>query len=214
MFSKIINEIKFFFKSISFIDKSITIDNMTYNNIDDLLITHKWFNEYKNNVFIDYIEKKVDELAETENIKMFSVSFDELNKDVEDDEKKALGVFYYLESKKIITYESLEPWYKIINKEVPISKVYPRIELTERSDVFIKLHELGHYFIYKRDQVQSEPAANLFIEEFFDNYLPPFFKWIYQIEIKIRGNMDLNFTVDECKQYWKQYCEFKNNFDK
>ncbi len=190
MFSKIINEIKFFFKSISFIDKSITIDNMTYNNIDDLLITHKWFNEYKNNVFIDYIEKKVDELAETENIKMFSVSFDELNKDVEDDEKKALGVFYYLESKKIITYESLEPWYKIINKEVPISKVYPRIELTERSDVFIKLHELGHYFIYKRDQVQSEPAANLFIEEFFDNYLPPFFKWIYQIEIKIRGNMD------------------------
>jgi hypothetical protein len=214
MFSKIINEIKLFFKSISFIDKSITIDNMTYNNIDDLLITHKWFNEYKNNVFIDYIEKKVDELAETENIKMFSVSFDELNKDVEDDEKKALGVFYYLESKKIITYESLEPWYKIINKEVPISKVYPRIELTERSDVFIKLHELGHYFIYKRDQVQSEPAANLFIEEFFDNYLPPFFKWIYQIEIKIRGNMELNFTVDECKEYWKQYCEFKNNFDK
>ncbi len=90
MFSKIINEIKFFFKSISFIDKSITIDNMTYNNIDDLLITHKWFNEYKNNVFIDYIEKKVDELAETENIKMFSVSFDELNKDVEDDEKKSI----------------------------------------------------------------------------------------------------------------------------
>ncbi len=36
--------------------------------------------------------------------------------------KKALGVFYYLESKKIITYESLEPWYKIINKEVPILK--------------------------------------------------------------------------------------------
>lgn len=214
MFSKIINEIKLFFKPMLLIDKTITIDNITYNCIDDLLITHKWFNEYKNRVFIDYIEKKVIELAETENIKMFSVSYDELNKNVENENDKAVGVFFYFESKKVITYESLEPWYKILNKEVPISKVLPRIELSERADVFTMLHELGHYFIYKRDKVQSEPAANLFIEEFFDNYLPPFFKWIYQIEVKIRGNMELNFTVEECKEYWKQYCEFKENYEK
>ena len=99
-----------------------------------------------------------------------------------------------------------------VNNKIPAP--IPRIEISEKSDVFILLHELGHYFIYKREQEQSEALANLFIEEFFDNYLPPFFKWIYQNEIKNRCNMDLNFTVDECKEHWKQYCEFRNNFDK
>lgn len=205
MLSKIVNEIKLFFKTVLLIDNT--------NKIDDLLIQHKWFNEYVKKVFIDYIEQKARELAETENIKIFSVSYDEINKGVEDENEKSVGIFHYYRNKKVVTYESLENFYKLSNKSVPINKVFPRIEMSERGDVFTMLHELGHYFIYKRDQSQSESAANLFIEEFFDNYLPPFFKWIYQIEVKIRGNMELKFTLEECKEYWKQYCEFRDNYE-
>lgn len=190
-----------------------TIDNSTIH-VDELIITHKWFNEYKEKVFVDYIENKIEELAAKEKIRIFPVLFDELNKNVQIEKDKAVGIFFYFENRKVISYESLENEYKKLNKPVPISKVFPRIEMSEKGNVFTLLHELGHYFIYKRNQVQSEKAANLFIEEFFDNYLPPFFKWIYQIEIKIRGNMDLKFTLEECKEYWEKYCEFKNNFEK
>lgn len=137
---------------------------------------------YKENVFIDYIEEKARELANNENVGIFSVFFDELNKDEKIESDKAVGIFRYPN----------------------------RIEISEYGDVFTILHELGHYFLYKRGLPQSEAGANLFIEEFFDNYLPPFFKWIYQIEIKIRGNMNLNFTTYEIETHIKEYNNFKN----
>ena len=136
---------------------------------------------YKEKVFIDYIEEKARELANKENISLFSVSFSELNKDEILENDKAVGIFKYPN----------------------------RIEITEYGDVFTILHELGHYFLYKRNMTQSEAGANLFIEEFFNTYLPPFFKWIYQIEIKIRGNMDLNFSTLEIEKYIREYKTFK-----
>lgn len=180
--------------------------------IDSFDIKYLYLNKYKDHILLDYIEKKARELANNEDIKIFSVLYDELNKDETDENLKAIGLFSYYKSKKVCKYETLESEYKKLNKNVPLEEVYPRIEITEKGDVFTILHELGHYFLYKRDQVQSEAAANLFVEEFFDNYLPPFFKWIYQIEIKIRGNMGLTFSSLECYNHWEEYCKWiKNN---
>ena len=43
-------------------------------------------------------------------------------------------------------------------------------------------------------QGESEKAADAYCEEFFDKYLPSFFKWIYQIDIKVRTNKKIEFT--------------------
>jgi hypothetical protein len=88
----------------------------------------------------------------------------------------------------------------------------PRIELSEKADVFTLLHEIGHYFIYKRDQEQTESAADAYCEEFFDNYLPEFFKWIFQIELQVYTKKSRqDFTTFECLKYYKQYKEWIEN---
>jgi len=180
-------------------------------NFNSIEIRYKYLELYKDSTLLDYIEEKARELADIEDIKIFSVLYDELNKDETDEDSKAVGLFSYYKSKKVCKYETLESEYKKLNKNVPLEQVFPRIEITEKGDVFTILHELGHYFIYKTDQEQSENAANLFIDEFFDKYLPPFFKWIYQIEIKVRGNMDLKFTELECYENWEEYCNWTKN---
>ena len=88
----------------------------------------------------------------------------------------------------------------------------PRIELIEDDDIlFTLIHELGHYFIYKNGGVQSEEKADLYIEEFFDNCLPPFFKWVFQITIKVRTKKELKFLNEESFLYWKDYQTFFNS---
>ena len=56
--------------------------------------------------------------------------------------------------------------------------------------------------------IQSEAGANFYCEEFFDNYLPPFFKWIYQIDINIRTNKKLKYSPLEAYTYWNEYQKF------
>lgn len=161
-----------------------------------------------------YIEKKAYELSESENIKVFNVSFDEINKNIKDEDSKAVGRFLYVKNENVVEY------FYNLSKIILTDKSYndiryysiPRIELTEQSDSFVFIHELGHYFIYKRELEQSEAAADAYCEEFFDKYLPSFFKWIYQIEIKVRANKNINFTKLECYNYFKEYKEWiKNN---
>ena len=152
------------------------------------------FSEYQKNVFLNYIEEKVLELAKNEGIQIFSVPFDEMNKNEVDEDSKAVGKFIYYKDKQVTTYyETTFPtrYGNLTKNDLPREKVLPRIEISDQGDVYTILHELGHYFIYKRDQIQSEAGANMFIEEFFENYLPPFFKWIYQIEIKIRTKKNI-----------------------
>jgi hypothetical protein len=120
-----------------------------------------------------------------------------MNKDEKDENKKAVGTFRY------IPKESL-----IVNN---IIGYRPKILLSEKADIFTLLHELGHYFLYKRDEPQSEYAADLFIEEFICEYLPPFFKWIYQIDIKIRSKKELNFSCVEYYTYLKEYEKWIEN---
>jgi len=175
--------------------------------------TYKWLDIYKchkKRFLIDYIEEKVDKLSKNENIPIFSVSFDDINKDVINENEKAVGLFiYYKDNKKRAEHESIVK--RLKNYKIPVCDTIPRIEITKKGDVYTKIHELGHYFLYKRNLPQSEASANMFIEEFFDNYLPPFFKWIYQIELKVRTKKEYNFTDKEAYNYYKEYKNFIKN---
>jgi len=165
---------------------------------------------YKNLVLIDYINKKTREVLNKENIKIINVPFDEMNINEKIETNKSVGVFRYLKDESLIEYENMINEYKKLNINISDSETYPRIEISEKGNIFDILHELGHYFIYKRKGVQSEANANLFIEEFFDNYLPPFLKWIYQIEINVRSNKILKYTsLDNYNNYHK-YIKNKN----
>jgi len=194
---------------MKFIDKIKNYFLKIWVNIFWVVYNYKYFEPYQERVFIDYIEKKAIELSDNEGVKIFSVPFDEMNKNETNDDEKAVGLFLYFKDDKIMAeYDTIARINKTLNITTPRERVYPRIEISEKGDVFTILHELGHYFLYKRGLPQTEKDANLFIEEFFDNYLPPFFKWIYQIEVKIRGNMELKFTDLENYNNWNAYKKF------
>jgi Zn-dependent peptidase ImmA (M78 family) len=173
-----------------------------------------WFGLYSKKVLLDYIENKVKELANKENIPIFNVSFDDMNIGVTDENEKSIGTFNYCkDSESKIEYKRILDQLKKCNlyDKRPKNHILPRIELSEKADLYTLIHELGHYFLYKRNMNQSEQGADKFIEEFFDNYLPPFFKWIYRIELQIRTKKELNFSPKEDYMYYKQYKEFVKN---
>lgn len=168
---------------------------------------------------MSYINKKARELAQKEQIEVFDVSFEELNKNDIDRKHLASGSFFYYKKAEIRKEgETLSRKYvessKILGYPVEKDKVVPRIEITESNDyiegyeAITLLHELGHYFIYKVDGEQSEPEADAYVEKFFDQYLPPFFKWVFQITIKTRGNKELEFTDMESFLYYQDYKNF------
>jgi hypothetical protein len=181
------------------------------------LYSHKWFDLYLEKVFLDYIDKKARELAETELVPIYSVLYDDVNKDEPVEDDKAIGLFIYHKDKSTYTeYYRLRDIVQKLGVDITVYPEYkpvPRIEITERAEnAFTLIHELGHYFLYKRDQPQTELDANLYVEEFFDTYLPPFFKWIYQIEINVRIKRKLIFTDIENYTLWNDYNEYiKNN---
>lgn len=176
------------------------------------MFKYKFLDLNTSKVFIDYIEEKARKLAEEENIKIFFVPFDEMNKDETDESKKAVGLFRYInknEVENIAKYKDVVRYHQKIYGDITQKFLFPRIEICEKADVFVILHELGHYFIYKKDLQQSEPDADQFIEEFFDNYLPPFLKWIYQFEISVRSTRKLEYTAEESKLHYENYLKFK-----
>ena len=184
--------------------------------IDYGMIQYKYLDLQHENVFIDYIEEKARELTDKEGINIYFVPYDEMNKNEPDQYKKAIGMFKSMNNDNLIEYERIMSNFK---KEYPKSNLgfefeFPRIEITEKADVFTILHELGHYFLYKRNIKQSEEGANLYIEEFFNNHLPSFFKWIYQIDIQVRGGKKIKYTSLECYKYFKEYHKFKLEYGK
>jgi len=173
---------------------------------------YKYLEPYGKSVLIDYIEEKARELADKEDIKIISVLFADINKDEPIEGNKAVGLFRYLKEESLVEYQRIIKDFKNSNPTTTIldTNIYPRIEISELGNVFVILHELGHYFLYKRNIKQSEAGADLYIEEFFDNYLPPFLKWIYQIDINVRCDKKLKYTPLESYTHWKEYCKWKN----
>ena len=177
-----------------------------------------------------YIDKKARELATSEGVSVFDVSYEEMNKK-DNKEDWSVGLFiYYKNKKKQKDYEllvqDLKNTYESIFKKPFEESIYysdysgrkninPRIELAiDRAGVFTLLHELGHYFIYKKEEDQSEDKADLYIDEFFDEHLPPFFKWCCQIMINVRTKntkTKMIFSEEESFMYWKDYQLFFEN---
>ena len=153
--------------------KNKTIEIITPKERIPALIKYEFLDLYEKNVLIDYIENVARELAESEGVKIFDISFDEMNKDRKDP-NKAVGVFIYLNpdlnKEYLIEYQYVVDESKRLSQTLPTNLVYPRIELSEKYNVFTLIHELGHYFLYKRGIVQSEEGANIYIEEFFNDH--------------------------------------------
>ena len=136
-----------------------------------------------------HIWDKAYALAEQEKVKVYQVPYDVLNAS-RSPSKEATAIFVYSEEGQFS------------------SQNMPRIVLSERASVWTLIHELGHYFIYKKGEKQSEKEAHVFISEFFQVF-PPFFRRIYQIQIKVYAKVDRpSFSSQEAYQHWKAYKKF------
>lgn len=168
------------------------------------LIKYRYLDFMNDNSIYNYIIQKAHEVASMENIEVEYMPYLALNHGMLDSNSNgAVGRFVYAKNNK---------------RQILSGKSYPRIELS--SDIlgidnlpFVFIHELGHYFLYKRNEEQSEKKADMFTEEFFDKYLPPFFKWLCQIPIKVRCNKEFHFTKVQCYEHLQDYIKFKKNIE-
>lgn len=179
--------------------------------IDFGLIKYEYLNKSENPILLDYIKEKALELANSEGIPIYFISYDELNQNETNEDEKAVGRFLYFKNKTakaqyeyiLNTLNSYKTPPKIDRK-----RDYPRIEISDRASIFTILHELGHYFMYKNEVKQTEEGANAYIEEFFDKYLLPFFKWIYQVELEVKCKKERNFSLIDCYNHNEAYKKF------
>jgi len=171
------------------------------------------FRKYKinKNKLKPFIESKIKQILEEEDILMVDVPYDEINKDhVGPEGEKAIGLFRYLKGnlndETYVRYMYLLS--EIDKTKLDYKYIYPRIEISEKGDLFTKLHELGHYFLYKKNVKQSEKAADYYIFTFFDKHLPPFFKWIFSIELEVYSETELKFSRRQIINFIKEYRKF------
>jgi len=190
---------------------------------------YKFLEIDKNQKLLDYIENKIYELAKSEGVEVFILPEAIINEKEVNKEKWASGKFKWLDLKDMSVQEresyqkKVDMVKKLINPTDPYYSIerrkltYPRIELISESQqdsrIMTFLHEMGHYFIYKKDEEQSETKADLYIPEFFDTHLPPFFKWVFQCWLSVYGRKDPNFKEikykkEESFQYWNDYQNF------
>ena len=193
----VVNKIKQFFKDIQI---RILSSDWQWNYI---FLSLEFNDKLKK-----HMSKIAHQLAESENIQIFYISSKEMNKEIN---KEVNGLFIYQNSENSQIYEKLKMNLYLNDKELEkIFKqreyVYPRIEISsDDGDIWTLIHELGHYFIYKRNEEQSEEKADLYSIEFFDNHLPPFFKWVFQIMYGIRIKQEITFTKKESYLYYQDY---------
>jgi len=177
----------------------------------------------KNQKLMDYIESKIYELSKSEGVEVFILPQEIVNEKEVNRENWACGKFKYLNLKDDVEKEEyqrkLNLALNLINPTDPYFAVekrkitYPRIELISEAEqdsrIMTFLHEMGHYFIYKKNEEQSEIKADLYIPEFFDTHLPPFFKWVFQCWLTVYGrNEEIKYTSEESFQYWNDYQNF------
>jgi hypothetical protein len=177
---------------------------------------------------LEFIYKIAEKVAEKENVPIFVLPIEELNKDEKDTKRWSAGVYFHLkkECNKIEREEKIRQLIEIYKLEtLPRELINPRIELGYEKGEKIEencwtlIHELGHHFVEKKGEEQSEEKADKYIEEFFDTYLPPFFKWAFQIMLGIRimgdkwevGGRYFKFSRWESFLYYKDLIEFTDN---
>lgn len=186
-------------------------------NSNGLNISYEYLNLSNDKDLLNYIKNKALELAKKENVNVYYISFKEINNGEIESPKSAVGKFISLS--KDTNFYRLK-FDNRINKmdlsveshNIPRELVFPRIEISDKGDEFVLLHELGHYFLNKRGKKQSEDAADEYCVEFFDKHLPPFFKWIFQIDLDVRAKICRNYTTREAYNYLEDYKKFKKEY--
>lgn len=191
------------------------LDFLKFSLIQPFVLYQYKYLDLESSKLLTYIEKIAMQVAENEDLFVRFVKFDDLNKYELDEKQKAVGVFKYLKKDNqvlILEYSSILEELKSKKLDIPDDYKYPRIELTEKYDVFVIIHELGHYFLYKNDQIQSEDSANAYIEDFFKSYLPEFFSWVFQINIRVRTKNEFKFSAYQSYLYYKEFNSWIKNY--
>lgn len=197
----------------------------TLRKYDLELKFEKQLEEIKSDIF-NYMSVLLKDITNKENILIIIKSLEELNKKEPDKQKWASGKYIYLNDK------SLEFRCRVIYHDILKSKrevyctdkilhtdekeyFYPRIELSEqnRDDIWFYstwMHELGHHFIQKRGDEQSEIDADKYIIEFFDTKLPLFYKYYFRHFLSVYCNKCKISNVEvDIKEAIKSFKEFK-----
>jgi hypothetical protein len=176
------------------------------------------------------VDDVLDNICKEEGIKMFHKAYDELNAGVEDEKKKALGMYVYtlnMEHQISIRRTYLEvvdlekkynKTYKEICEEAGIETTataedfyLPRILLCP--DALLKFgannyygtyfHELGHHFAVKEIGKHTEEDANKYGRKIILERLPFFFQLFPEFSFEFREGIDFELSMKETlRAYW------------
>lgn len=183
---------------------------MAWLSIDIYFLSFKL---QKHPVLIDLIEKKLKTICENEGIRVYNISYEELNKNVENEEQMALGKYCYTLDKE---YQQLiNEYVNSCNKLNMLTdcdsydddikrRVLPKILLCKEYQVKLfglcsyhstYLHELGHHFAVKDMQDNhSEEDADRYAYQIVVKEFPLFFQLIYDFHFSYRlKNTELSF---------------------
>jgi len=205
---KLIKKIKDYFGYLRFSFKYSIIWDKLYLNFMTNPVKETIYNE----PIINAIEKYVNDFIKKNNIETINVSFDEINKNILIEGEKVVGRFIYTEklknyiANKLINNEPVTPFPIILTYDYGsnFNKNVPRIELTEKANIFTTIHELGHYDIFIKGNEQSEKLADYYLYPFLKENLPECFLWVLQISIKVKCDVELTFTKKEVYNYYKE----------
>lgn len=153
---------------------------------------YKYLDFLDNKDLNDYVDKTAREVAEKENIPIRMLPSDVLNFGIPKENRMAGQFIHYINFKE----------------DPPF---IPRIEVAYgKEEHWTLIHELGHFFRYKRRKTQTEDAADAYILEFFYKHLPPFFRWVFQLHLSIRvkDKKIREFTDEESFEHFLACEEF------
>jgi hypothetical protein len=180
-----------------------------------------FFNKiYKLPQISNYVYDILKNVCEKENVSLFEVKNDILNKDRKE-EYYASGMYISLKNYSMQKMkEKTEMLKKLFNEEIrhdnllEIEYTYPRILISEESKIKYDLveitlaHELGHHYLNIRGIEQSEESADKFILSIFYENLPECFIAIYSTVLKVFSKLDITSTIDY-KLMYKKYLIFR-----
>jgi hypothetical protein len=179
-----------------------------------------------------FIKDKLEEITKEENILLVIKDYEELNVNRAEDDK-IVGCYFYnnkndgkellerFDTLKSDILKTNDPYLvEKVNKIDRTSFVYPRIELCENDSTcknrnvwfyFTWMHELGHHFIHKNNiQCENEEKmADKWCLEFFDKYMPDYYKWLFSTYIEVYA--DTKIKLNDKEMYRKYLKNIKKN---
>lgn len=165
----------------------------------------------KNNDLLTIVYNKLIDIATVEQVSVFNLSSEYINRKKDDESKYAGGKYCYLDGDSVIEMRKTSERIKEIYTELQesfdeIELTYPRIELTITHELeyknFTFAHELGHHFLNVNKMENTEIAADNYIYIIFNEMInEPLLLYIFCSHIEIfskNENFDYaNYSVTE-----------------